>query len=138
MDRSEELLIAAVAALEEASWEVMGRARAAFIRYFSRVLARELRTLGHEDPEEQLHLLFGDNVKIKEGDDEVRVTIQDCPFCVVEDLLKGNTEAIAGDGGATDAVCVTIGLLEELYNGTVTECRKSDGVCEITVSREEA
>jgi len=136
LDRREELLIAAVAALEEASWEVMGRARVAFIRHFSRVLARELRALGHRDPEEQLHLLFGDNVKIRKGDDEVRVIIRNCPFCVVEDLLKSNAEAIAGDGGTTDAVCVTIGLLEELYDGTVTECRKSEGVCEITVRKE--
>ncbi|MEO2241375.1 MAG: hypothetical protein ABGY09_04810 [Euryarchaeota archaeon] len=136
MDEQEELLVAAVAALEEASWEIMGRGRAAFIRYFSRVLARELRALGHEEPEEQLHLLFGaGNVDVEERDTEVRILIRDCPFCVVEELLKGEA-TVAGDGGLTDVVCVTIGLVEELFNGVAVKCQKSDGVCEITVRRE--
>ncbi|WP_457614238.1 hypothetical protein [Methanopyrus sp.] len=124
----EDLLVAAIAALEESSWVVLGRGREAFIRCFSKTLARELRALGYETPEEQLYLMFGEDVEIEENDNRTVVRVLECPFCVVRELLEGEEK---------DVVCVVIGLLEELFDGTVTEYRRlNDRSCEVVISRE--
>ncbi len=121
--RGEELLVAALAALEDASWEVLGEGRIAFIRMFSRRLAEELRELGYNDPEEQLELAF-DDFEVEESDGKVTVTLENCPFCTVEEISH-----------VDDFVCVVVGWLEELYGGVVYKVKKGDGNCKLFISK---
>jgi len=44
------------------------------------------------------------------------VRVRACPFCVVRELLEGEVK---------DVVCVVIGLLEDVFDGVVTEYRRS-------------
>ncbi|HII69765.1 hypothetical protein [Methanopyrus kandleri] len=91
-------------------------------------MARELRTLGYETLEEQLRLMFGEDVEIEEENDRVIVRIRACPFCAVRELLEGDVK---------DVVCVVIGLLEDVFGGVVTEYQRlGERGCEIVVSRE--
>ncbi|WP_456454348.1 hypothetical protein [Methanopyrus sp.] len=123
-----DLLTAAIASLEESSWVVLGKGRNAFIRCFSRTLARKLQDMGYETPEEQLCLIFGEDLEIEEEGDRVTVRIPTCPFCSVRELLEGEVR---------DVVCVVVGLLEYVFDGEVTEYRRlGDSGCKIIISRE--
>jgi len=122
--KGEELLVAALAALEDASWEVLGEGRVAFIRVFSRRLAEELRELGHEEPEEQLKLAFDDAFNVEESNGKIVVELDDCPFCTVEKVAH-----------VDDFVCVVVGWLEELFDGIVYRVKKENGKCTLFVER---
>ncbi len=124
---TDELMIAALAALEDASWEVMGKARNAFIRVFSRKLADELSELGYEDPDEQLSLVFEDYTVREEGD-RVIVEVEGCPFCVVEELAERDDPI--------DTHCVVSGWLEALFGGVVVGFeRKEKCHCVLEIER---
>ncbi len=113
----DELLIAALAALEDASWEVMGKARNAFIRVFSRKLADELRELGYEGPDEQLSLVFED-YEVRDSGDRVVIEVRNCPFCVVEELADRDEPV--------ETHCVVSGWLEALFDGVIVGFERKD------------
>ncbi len=124
--KEEKLLVAALAALEDASWEVLGEGRTAFIRIFSRKLTEELKELGYEEPERQLELVFDDAFSVEELDDIIMIELNDCPFCTVKEIAH-----------VDDFVCVVIGWLEKLFDGTVYKVKKEDGKCTLFVEKNE-
>ncbi len=123
--KGKELLVAALAALEDASWEVLGEGRIAFIRVFSRRLAEELRELGYEKPEEQLELAFDEGFTVEETNGKIVVKLDHCPFCTVEEIAH-----------VDNFVCVVVGWLEELFDGIVYKVKKENDSCTLFVEKD--